>query len=52
LNKFCHEYSHDEVPGPETRHIPINFRLSRSLDGTSHSDKTSVWRSQLSLPTK
>jgi len=32
--------SHDKVPGPETRHIPINFRLSRSLDGASYSDKT------------
>jgi len=26
---------HDKVVNPETRHIPINFRLSRSLDGAS-----------------
>jgi len=32
--------SHDKVVNPETRHIPISFRLSQSLDGTSYSDKT------------
>jgi len=32
--------SHDEGVGPETCHIAINFRLSWSLDGTSHRDKT------------
>jgi len=43
--------SYDKVLGPETRHKPINFRLLRSLAGTSHSDKTtSVWRAQLPLP--
>jgi len=30
--------SHDKVVSPETRHIPINFRLSRSLDGASYSE--------------
>jgi len=45
--------SHDKVASPETRHIPINFRLSRSLDGTSHSDKTTpAWRSQSLLSRK
>jgi len=45
--------SYDEKPGPETRHRPINFCLSRSLAGTSHSDKTKlIWRSQLPLPRK
>jgi len=32
--------SHDKRVGPETRHVAINFRLSRSLDSTSHCDKT------------
>jgi len=31
--------SHDKVISPKTRH-PFNFRLSWSLDGASHSDKT------------
>jgi len=31
--------SHDKVVSPETRHISINFCLSRSLDGASHSHK-------------
>jgi len=31
---------HDKEPDPETRHRPINFCLSQSLAGTSHSDKT------------
>jgi len=45
--------SYDKVVSPETRHLPINFRLSRSLDGTNHSDKTTpVWRSRLSLTRK
>jgi len=29
---------YDEEPGPKTRNRPINFRLSRSLAGTSHSE--------------
>jgi len=33
--------SHDKVLSPETRHIPINFRLSRSLDGVSQSEDRS-----------
>jgi len=32
--------SHDETVSPETRHKAIKFCLSRSLDGTSHRDKT------------
>jgi len=42
--------SHDKGVGPEMRYIAINFYLSRSLDGTSHRDKTTpAWRSQSHL---